>query len=351
MLLTIFFIFLVLFLQFKWWYSKFYSKKTKNSSPPSPPKLPIIGNLHQLGSYPHRTLQSLSKKYGPFMLLHLGKVPLLVISSAEAAREVMKTHDRVFSNRPHSKMFDILLYGSKDVSAAPYGEYWRQIRSISVLHLLNTKRVQSLRAVREEETALLMEKIRNCYCSSSSEAAVNLSELLYTVTNDVICRVAFGRKYGGESGREFKKMLMEFTELLGSFIVGDYVPWLDWLTKVNGLYGRANRVAKQIDEFLDKVVEEHMNRYRGTNNEADADQEHYDFVDVLLWIQRSNTVGFSIDRTAIKALIFVSMKSLYFLLFSFLANLFFFMTVKIISIWTPHFGWYFLTTYISLFTV
>ncbi|KAG4388308.1 hypothetical protein GLYMA_09G142666v4 [Glycine max] len=121
-----------------------------SSSPPSPPKLPIIGNLHQLGTLTHRTLQSLAQTYGPVMLLHFGKVPVLVVSTSEAAHEVMKAHDLVFSNRPHRKMVDIFFYGSKDVAFAPYGNYWRQIRSICVLHLLSAKKVQSFGAVREE---------------------------------------------------------------------------------------------------------------------------------------------------------------------------------------------------------
>ncbi|KAJ1413231.1 Cytochrome P450 [Sesbania bispinosa] len=303
MLLIIFSIFLILFLHIKW-----YSKPTKNkNSIPAPPKLPILGNLHQLGAFPHRTLQSLAKKYGPFMQIHLGSVPVLVISSAEAARDIMKTHDRVFASRPQSKFYDILLYDSKDVSAAPYGEYWRQVRSISVLHLLSVKRVQSLRAVREEEVAVMMEKIRQ---TSSSSLAVNLSELIATTINDIVCRVALGRKYGGENGKGFKQLLMDFTELLGTFVVGDYVPWLECLSRVSGVYGRANRVAKQFDEFLEGVVEEHINRQKeASDNEnvpSDSDGRG-DFVDVLLWIQRTDAIGFPIDRTIIKALILVGL--------------------------------------------
>ena len=189
------------------------------------------------------------------MLLHLGRVPVLVVSSADAAREIMKTNDLIFANRPRNKMADILLYGSKDVAFAPYGDYWRQIRSISVLHLLSNKKVQSLRSVREEETAIMMERIKQASCSP-----LNLSELLSTITNDIVCRVALGRKYGGESGTQFGELLIEFTELLGSFIIGDYIPWLDWLRQVNGLYNRAERLAKEFDEFLGEVVEEHINK-------------------------------------------------------------------------------------------
>lgn len=124
------------------------------------------------------------------MFLKLGSVNTLIVSSAEAASEIMKTHDLIFSDRPKSNVNKKLLYDFKDVSVAPYGEYWRQMRSICVLQLLSNKRVQSYRAVREEETALLVKKIEE-----RSPEAVNLSELFMTLTNDIVSRAAFGRKY------------------------------------------------------------------------------------------------------------------------------------------------------------
>ncbi|ESW24306.1 hypothetical protein PHAVU_004G119000 [Phaseolus vulgaris] len=141
----------------------FNSARSKKTSPPSPLKLPIIGNLHQVGNLTHRNLQSFAQTYGPLILLHFGKVPVLVVSTAEAAREVMKTHDLVFSNRPHRKMSDIFFYSSKDVAFAPYGNYWKQIRSISVLHLLSAKKVQ---------TYGLFEKARSCVFITSRAASV-----------------------------------------------------------------------------------------------------------------------------------------------------------------------------------
>jgi hypothetical protein len=96
---------------------------TKKISPPSPPKLPIIRNLHQLGMLPHRSLQALAQFQGPLTLLHFGTIPTLVASSANVAQEIMKTHDLNFANQPKSSMFDKLLYNYKEVSMAPYGEY------------------------------------------------------------------------------------------------------------------------------------------------------------------------------------------------------------------------------------
>ncbi|OMO90115.1 Cytochrome P450 [Corchorus olitorius] len=76
------------------------SNKEANQVLPSPPRLPILGNLHQLGSLPHSSLCQLSRKHGPLMLLHLGRKPVIVVSSADAAREILKVNDLACCSRP-----------------------------------------------------------------------------------------------------------------------------------------------------------------------------------------------------------------------------------------------------------
>ncbi|XP_060204536.1 cytochrome P450 736A117-like [Lycium barbarum] len=275
--------------------------KTKNL-PPSPPKLPLIGHMHKLGLYPHHSLHKLAQQYGPLMFLKLGIVNTLVVSSAEAASEIMKTHDLIFSDRPKSNVSKKLLYDYKDVSSAPYGEYWRQLRSICVVQLLSNKRVQSFRFVREEETAFLLKKIREF-----SPEAVNLSELFMTLTNDIVSRAAFGRKYsGGESGEKFRKLMKEVVGLLGGFDFGTLLPSLAWIDRLSGLEAKVERVAKEMDELLEGVVEEHLDshtRVRDLLGERVENEKREGFVDVLLEIYKQNMDGFSIDRDGIKALI------------------------------------------------
>ncbi|KAM1025817.1 hypothetical protein ACFX13_039567 [Malus domestica] len=257
---------------------------------PSPPRLPILGNLHQLGTYPHRSLQRLAQRYGELMVLHFGERPVLIVSSADAACEIMKTNDSIFANRPRSTIADRLLYDATSVSSAPYCEYWRQVRGICVVQLLNSTRIQSFRAVREEELALLTKSVKQ---SSMSSLPVNLSELFISLTNDVTCRVAFRKKHSrGEAARKFKKLLEEFMILLGGFYVGDFIPRLGWISRVNGLDTRVKKVAREFDEFLDSVV---------------VGEDKKDLVDVLLEIQKQNTAGFSIDRDSIKGIILVSL--------------------------------------------
>ncbi|XP_042005894.1 cytochrome P450 71A6-like [Salvia splendens] len=199
---------------------------------PAPRKPPPVGSAF------HKSIQSLSLRYGPLMLLHFGKVPFLIASSAEeAAREIMK-----HSNRPQLSIASRLFYNNRGVAFAPYGEYWRQNRSICVLHLLSSKMVQSYRRVREEETSLLVEKIRKLGASSKP---VNLNGLIQSLTNDVISRVAMGKKYG--LGSDTREIYEDLGLLLSIVPLWEYIPCLNWTRRFDGLDKRVDRVAKEMD--------------------------------------------------------------------------------------------------------
>ncbi|KAI7732379.1 hypothetical protein M8C21_016335 [Ambrosia artemisiifolia] len=239
-LLLFAFTILITFITFKWISLRL---KIKNTLPPSPPKLPIIGNLHQLGSSPHRSLRALSQKHGPLMLMHFGSVPTLVASSAEAAKEIMKTHDLTFANRPKLRIPDALIYGSGDITFSPYGEFWRQVKSIAVVHLLNTSRVHSFRHVREKEIGLMIDTIEKSHGS-----LIDLSDLTFWFVNNIVCKVSLGRSY---QGLKFTDLLGRFVHVLGALCVGNYIPWLSWIDRLSGLDDKAHKVAKEFDEFLE----------------------------------------------------------------------------------------------------
>ncbi|KAH7682545.1 Cytochrome P450 E-class group I protein [Dioscorea alata] len=271
-----------LFLFYK---SSLLSKK-KLKLPPCPSStVPLVGNLHQLGSLPHRSMHALSQKHGPLMLLHLGKVPAIIISSAELAQEIMKTHDLIFSSRPFSFMAKSLLYNSLDIALSPYSEYWRQVRRISVIHLLSLKRVQSFGSIREEEVYLMVDKIH-----ASQGSLVNLSEILVAVTNAVVCRVALGRKF--DRSNRFHEMLTELSVLIGSFPLKDFIPWLGWVDRITGLDARVVNNSREMDNFFEEVLEDHIHSKTSETN---------DLVHVLL------SLDVPLSRDSIKAIILQDM--------------------------------------------
>jgi hypothetical protein len=99
-----------------------------NKLPSPPSRLPIVGHLHLVGRLPHVSLRDLSAKHGRdgLMLLHLGAVPTLIVSSPSAAQAMQ---DHIFASRAYSPATNILYYGSTGIAVSPYGERARSGRS------------------------------------------------------------------------------------------------------------------------------------------------------------------------------------------------------------------------------
>ncbi|KAL6874090.1 hypothetical protein ACP4OV_014172 [Aristida adscensionis] len=60
----------------------------------------------------------------PVMYLQLGELPVVVISSPDAAREVMKTHDGTFATRPLSLTGRAMAADELGIVFEPYGKRW-----------------------------------------------------------------------------------------------------------------------------------------------------------------------------------------------------------------------------------
>ncbi|URE22510.1 cytochrome P450 [Musa troglodytarum] len=269
------------------------ASSTRLPLPPSPSGIPILGNLHQLGSLPHRTLRAMAARHGPIMLIQLGQVPALVVSSVDMAREVLKEQDHIFASRPPLKVPDLLFRDGGDVAFAPYGNYWRQVKKVSLLHLLSAKMVRSFGTVRREEVACLTDEISQA-CSSGP---VDVTGALKSLTNHIISRVTLGSSSKREAwGRQIVDVLGEASMLAGAFHTGDYFPSLPWLSRLSGLEERVKRVFDVVDPILDDIIETHRRRSR-------EDERETDFVDILLSLQEDPEMTSFISDGTIKGIV------------------------------------------------
>ncbi|KAK3439856.1 hypothetical protein EUGRSUZ_B00198 [Eucalyptus grandis] len=274
--------------------SKKKFRKRKYNLPPSPPKLPILGNLHQLSKLPHISLHHLARTYGPIIFLQLGEIPTIVVSSAKMAKEVMKTHDLALSSRPQIFSAKRLFYDCTDMVFSPYGAYWRHIRKICVLELLSAKRVQSYSHVRVEEVARLVDRITESYPGTT-----NLTKLLGLYANDVLCGVAFGRNFsaGGDYDRHgFQKMMEDIRELLGGFSIGDFFPSMEFIHSLTGMKSRLEHTFRRFDDLFNVILREHQEENKAT-------ELHKYLVDVLLDIQKNGCGEMPLTRDNVKAII------------------------------------------------
>ncbi|PON43448.1 Cytochrome P450, E-class, group I [Parasponia andersonii] len=266
--------------------------------PPGPWKLPLIGNLHQLvDSLPHDSLMNLAKKYGPLMHLQLGEVAHIVVSSPEIAKEVMKTHDTIFANRPFLIAARILSYDCTNIGFSPYGDYWRHVRKICAMDLLSTHRVQFLRSIREEEMANLIDAL---YLSESSPT--NLSEKISLLSHSITARAAFGKKSKHE--REFILLSKEVSKVAAGFCVADIYPSIKMLQLISRLKRNLEKLHQDINRILGNIIEDH--RENKMRMKTDDGKEKEDIVDVLLKLQKCSDLDQPLTDRNIKAVLLAS---------------------------------------------
>ncbi|KAL0648605.1 hypothetical protein Bca4012_046896 [Brassica carinata] len=270
-LLTLFALFPILF--FAIFKNKIRSKKL--NLPPSPPKLPLIGNLHQIGNLPHKSLQDLSLKHGQFMFVNLGTTPYLVVSTADALEEITKNHDITISNRPTNTSVYPLKGNGQDLLYHPYGDHWKQLRKISAMHLMSKNVVNHrFQTLRDEEISSMLETI---HLSSLKGEEINISDMMNTVVSSVLHRSYTGNykreeKEGLSSSMRFLNWDVKFKKLLGSLCVEDLFPILALMDRFTGFKTLVKSTYLELDSIMETLINE---------------REKESFVDVLIH-QRDN---------------------------------------------------------------
>jgi cytochrome P450 len=256
---------------------KRWSCNSSPNLPPGPPTLPFIGNLHQIinNSLPHHCFKNLAAKYGPLMSLKLGEVPYVIVTSPEMAKEILKTNDITFSDRPDFLMYKIFSYNGTDVAFSKYGEHWRQLRKICVLELLSAKRVESFKPIREEEVSGLIKSI-----SESEGSVVNLTQKIISMTYGIVTRATIGKKNRHE--QVFISAIKELGSLLGVMCIADLYPSIKMLQRmVSKEKTKLEKIHRETDIILQDIIDDRKINHR----EVSTDE---DIVDVLLKIQQEN---------------------------------------------------------------
>ncbi|CAN6682216.1 unnamed protein product [Malus baccata var. baccata] len=235
--------------------TKIRQKRNKNL-PPSPPSLPIIGHLHLLKQPVHRTLQSLSSKFGKTILLHWGSRKVLLVSSPLIAEECLTKHDIIFANRPRLLFGKHFNYDFTAVSVAPYGDLWRNLRRIMTLEMFSSSRLDMFSSVRQGEVRLLLNQIMK-----SRSVPIDLKSKFTELSFNAMTMMVLGKRYYGENvldveeAKNIQKVMRDGVDLSGATNLGEFLPFLQWMD-ITGIEKKMVRIMAKLDSFMQGLVEE-----------------------------------------------------------------------------------------------
>ncbi|MCO5603033.1 hypothetical protein L7F22_057176 [Adiantum nelumboides] len=127
--------------------------------PPCPFRpLPLLGNLLDL----RKVLRSpVRHTLGPIFTLHLGRGPLIIVTSATLVHEALVTEGRLFADRPLLPSRIVFTSNFRNINAAPYGPYWRTVRRNLVQEMLSMPKILSFKPGRALVLARLVAAIKS----------------------------------------------------------------------------------------------------------------------------------------------------------------------------------------------
>ncbi|XP_024531689.1 cytochrome P450 71A1-like [Selaginella moellendorffii] len=250
------------------------------SVPPGPPSFPIVGSLFSLRQPLHRHFSELSKRYGPLIYLKIGTVPFLVVNDARTAEVVFKVHDVEFADRGRSEYFRLFSFDWKDMVFGPYGNLWKRMRKISVMHLFSNKMVNSSTDYRRSELQIAIQSILQCHKQGKP---VRVRKIMGNYVSGSISLTLFGKK-GLEAA---VGILDQMSSQALNLNVGQLIPALDRFD-LHGMNAKMqNKFLPPLKAIIDDIIEEHK------LNKAQVGSDKFvpkDFTDVLISLEKEDAL-------------------------------------------------------------
>ncbi|KAI4340314.1 hypothetical protein MLD38_025164 [Melastoma candidum] len=238
---------------------------------------PIIGHLHLLGGQTPlcEILASFSDSINsPIFRIRLGVKPMVVVSNRDLVRECFTTNNKALASHPWSKAGVYLDYNHAAFVFSPYGPLWREMRKMTMVELLGSRRLEILKHVRVEEVESFIEGLYEFWKNSGGSRPVQvvLSESIEHLSLNIILRMISGKRHfvGAEMGEEtsnLRRVIKDFVYVTGLVAVSDYLPFMSWTDHV-GTIRKMKEVARDWDCIVGMWVEEREDPVHGHTPET-----------------------------------------------------------------------------------
>ncbi|KAL2324920.1 hypothetical protein Fmac_023989 [Flemingia macrophylla] len=257
------------------------SRKLNYKLPPGPSILTIIRNSLELYKKPQQTMAKLAKVYGPIMRFKIGQATTIIISSTDATKEILQTHDTLFADRTNPDITTAYNHNNYSLVFLPVSPLWQELRKICHGNLFSTKTLDSSQDLRRKKLHELLGDIRQSSLKGETVdvgraafmACINF--LSYTfVSEDFVPSVGDG---------EYKHIVGTLLKATGTPNLVDYFPMLRMFDP-QGIRRHTTDYIDKLFDVLDPLIENRMKMRRendyATNN---------DMLDILLEISERSS--------------------------------------------------------------
>lgn len=215
--------------------------------PPGPRRLPVIGNLLELGDKPHQSLAALSEKYGPVMSLKLGSTTAVVISSPAAAQEALNEKDQTFAGRTVLNAVKANDHHKFSVVFLPPSAQWRNLRKICSKQIFSSQCVHDGQALRRKIVRQLVHHVGE---SCSGGRAVDVGAAAFTTVLNLLSNTFFSvdlAHYDSGFSREFEELVWRIMVEAGKPNLADFFPSLRLFDP--------QRIQKKMTVYMNKLTD------------------------------------------------------------------------------------------------
>ncbi|KAL5195536.1 Geraniol 8-hydroxylase [Glycine soja] len=267
-------------------------RKSNYNLPPGPSLLTIIRNSVQLYKKPQQTMAKLAKTYGPIMRFTIGQSTTIVISSIEATKEILQTHESLFSDRTNPDITTSYNHNRYSLVFLPVSPLWQELRKICHGNLFSAKTLDASTELRRMKMKELLTDIRQ---RSLNGEVVDIGRAAFMACINFLSYTFLSLDFVPSVGDgEYKHIVGTLLKATGTPNLVDYFPVLR-VFDPQGIRRHTTNYIDKLFDVLDPMIDERMRR-----RQEKGYVTSHDMLDILLDI--SDKSSEKIHRKQIKHL-------------------------------------------------
>ncbi len=272
-------------------------------APPSPFRLPLLGNLLQFTAQPQNSLPSLVSRHGSIFTIFAGQDnPMVLVNSPNIVPQVFRGARG--ADRPpkgNSIYFDIITRGGKDIAWENFGPRVAAARKLISSSIVSQHGFQrwdvdgrigsSFDQLTGAWTDAIKQQTKDDPSRSNSPHAIIIPEAYFKCFSmTVIASIVFGKTFA-YTDNEFQVLntrIQYLMKVLGAGNPRDAMHWLRWFPSSE--QQRVQSENDQLQAFIRSEIARHVQRrqqMKSEGKEANHRLEAHDFVDEVLIAKES----------------------------------------------------------------